>query len=477
MAGLNLPTNTFYTSNCSRNKKLEVLLREDFIKAYDEWIQQNDFNIKQLSYELQALGYAPGTVMQEIKHELLRRRIWKRDGKLGCICGFRTDNKGIIMNHTRSCEIAKQCRTKLTEKYFTPEKLRENLDSGKFEVARDYFDWICEQENLTNETGRNFVYGLGYDLIKKYNKEGLIKYSTDSDRAKKAMGHRASQTLQEKYGVKNASQLDWVKQKKVETFRKNWGADHFLKTQQGKQKLVESVRQKYGVDNISQLDWVKQKKKQTFMTHYNIDNIFKDREYVKQRWLETLGVENPIFDLDIREKALSRGLFPASKIHRGVMERELVDLIPDFLSKHYNLQVVEIVCTNMNNNKHYYKDIEANKIYLPDVWFKLSDGKIGVVEVNNTDHIPPDVYTQTKDHDVWRRDIRRYLFFGKQPNHFLYIVWLYRSYLLTDIMKLLNIMGETLKIPDRYREYYERDVLGRYPSELVEELRQNTVVL
>jgi len=467
MAGLNLPTNTFYNSNCKRDKKLEVLLREDFIKAYDEWIQQNDFNIKQLSYELQALGYAPGTVMQEIKRELLNRKIWKRDGKFGCICGFRTDNRGILLNHVRSCETAKQCKVELTEKYFTPEKLRDALDTGKFEVARDYFDWICEQEGYTSMTEQNFVYTLGYDYIKEYNKKGLIKYSTDSERARKAMGHRASETLQEKYGVKNASQLDWVKQKKVETFRKHWGTDHYLKTRQGKEHLRQSVRDKYGVDNISQLDWVKQKKAQTFQENWGVDNIFQRRDIVQQAWKDKLGVDNPIRNMEIRRRAL-KTVLKDGYLFKNKDEDFVRNVIVE-LFKQYNIEVRDTVTTNEQENRNHYVDEKANRIYVPDIQILLTNGTKVIVDVHDDTHVHPSskVSSPTSKESLMR-DLRRAVYFSELNKVKYFILWWQNKWTTEEKFNRVCDFVENVILPclsdnRRYLDYFRTQIWGNLP--------------
>lgn len=49
-----------------------------------------------------------------------------------------------------------------------------------------------------------------------------------------------------------------------------------------KQKYIETVRKNYGVDNVSQSNIIKEKKKKTFLKNYGVDNIFKDKKFRKE---------------------------------------------------------------------------------------------------------------------------------------------------------------------------------------------------
>lgn len=55
-------------------------------------------------------------------------------------------------------------------------------------------------------------------------------------------------------------------------------------TANGRQRIRLSLKEKYGVENPSQIEWVKQKKKDTFQKHYGVDNIWKSADYYK--WLD-----------------------------------------------------------------------------------------------------------------------------------------------------------------------------------------------
>lgn len=50
-------------------------------------------------------------------------------------------------------------------------------------------------------------------------------------------------------------------------------------TPTAKEKIANSLKEKYGVSNVSQIDWVQKKKEETFKKHYGVDNIWKTEGY------------------------------------------------------------------------------------------------------------------------------------------------------------------------------------------------------
>jgi len=61
-------------------------------------------------------------------------------------------------------------------------------------------------------------------------------------------------------------------------------------TSKGKERIINSIKQKYGVENPSQIESVKEKKRETFKKHYGVDNIWKSKKYYE--WLDGFMLEN-----------------------------------------------------------------------------------------------------------------------------------------------------------------------------------------
>jgi len=458
MTTLNVPKCS--SGKLSKQKRLEILTSDKFMQAYDEWIQQHDFDLDGLMKELKDLGYRPAAMKVPIKHELLKRKIWKKDGKLVCTCGFRCDDRRFMIGHRLTCEEYKKYFEYLKNKYFSVEAFRENLDSGKFEVLQDYLKWVCEQENIP-EHDKMIVFRPGRELAEKYHKEGLIEYSTDSQRVKNAMGRRASKVIKEKYGVDNASQLEWVKEKKRQTFQKNWGADHYLKTERGKQHVRQIFRQKYGVDNPSQIEAVKQKKRKTYSAHWGVDNIFKETRYIKQKLLEKLGVDNPTKDIAIRERAM-QGILKQETLYKSQYEDALRDIIVDFLNQ--QIKVVAAVTTNEQGNQHYKVDTVVSRLCVPDIQITLSDDNILVINIHGSIHRHP--LHHSKIEPIWYVDLREAVFYFQLAKHYYFTFWHDDQPNEHDIIQLLTVIVSSIHDPQIYSKYFIEQIWNIYPPEI-----------
>ena len=99
-----------------------------------------------------------------------------------------------------------------------------------------------------------------------------------------------STTMKNKYGEDNCSKLNWVKEKKKRTSRKNWGTDYPWQTEEGKRLQKEGVQKKWDVDNISQHDSIKQKKVETSRKHWGTDNPSQNI-LIRKKILAQNGVE------------------------------------------------------------------------------------------------------------------------------------------------------------------------------------------
>lgn len=117
------------------------------------------------------------------------------------------------------------------------------------------------------------------ELLKKYNFDfsaylsnlGIKRTNSESKRTKKYK-KKYSKTIKERYGVKNISQHQSVKDKKKKTFLKNFGYENnfcnpviqkeaISKIDRAKayKKLKEAIFKKYGVDNITKVKRVAKK--------------------------------------------------------------------------------------------------------------------------------------------------------------------------------------------------------------------------
>lgn len=127
-----------------------------------------------------------------------------------------------------------------------------------------------------------------------------------SDRNKKS-----AETLTEKYGVEitNASQLDEVKKKKVESFRAKHGVDNPSQLDSVKEKRKQTNLERYGVENGGGASEVQAKIKQTNLDKYGVENVFQVEEF-KNKGRETFQKKygrkytNPSQVPELRQKSI-----------------------------------------------------------------------------------------------------------------------------------------------------------------------------
>lgn len=94
------------------------------------------------------------------------------------------------------------------------------------------------------------------------------RYGGDSPMASPNVVNKQKDSMVKKYGVANASQVEFVKEKKRATSFYNYGVSHPMQSSVVQSRLRNSVRDRYGVDNVSQADAIKVKKANTSFYNY-----------------------------------------------------------------------------------------------------------------------------------------------------------------------------------------------------------------
>lgn len=124
--------------------------------------------------------------------------------------------------------------------------------------------------------------------------------------AKQLAIKHGSETVMQKYGVKNISQISEFQEKKKLTFNEKYGVNYPMQCKEVKERQQKTIEEKYGVINASQLDIIKKRKKETTYLHFGVENPLQSEE-IKQRIvstnLERYGVLNPMQNPEIRSKA------------------------------------------------------------------------------------------------------------------------------------------------------------------------------
>lgn len=160
--------------------------------------------------------------------------------------------------------------------------------------------------------------GRGYvkDILLEHN----IKLRTVEEQAN-LRADNARKTCLKKYGVENAFQADWAKEKIKATNLERYGSEHYSSTEISKLRVSKTWQNKsqeeiaartfktkqtcierYGVDSASKVDSIKQKIKNTNLERYGVTSALADKKKMKIAIIEKYGVENVFQSEEIKEK-------------------------------------------------------------------------------------------------------------------------------------------------------------------------------
>jgi len=146
-------------------------------------------------------------------------------------------------------------------------------------------------------------------------------------------------SIEQKYGVTNISQLDHVKLKKQETCLANFGVNWPMQSEAVRQKSVDTVMTNYGHTNISKVPEIIEKIKDTHVSRYGNyymataegkerlqatcqekygkNSYFSTEEFkekLEKRCMELFGVPNPFMSAEVQKNI--------SKKHAGKVSKE-----------------------------------------------------------------------------------------------------------------------------------------------------------
>jgi len=211
-------------------------------------------------------------------------------------------------------------------------------------------------------------YGVSHQSQTKEFKEKTIQtnlknFGVEYPAQSKEVAEKTKQIFLDKYGVNNPMKLDEfknkpqdsfkehcvkdpnfvneVQNKKTETFNTNYGADHFMKTDFGKNIVSKTILTKYGVSNYFQSDCFKDKQKQIFLENFNIilnslnikfmDSKFENA-YYDHKWLCLKCNSEYITKWNyIQQGYLCPTCYPRNN-GESLLEKEVVEFIKEILN-------------------------------------------------------------------------------------------------------------------------------------------------
>ena len=114
-------------------------------------------------------------------------------------------------------------------------------------------------------------------------------------------------TMLNRHGAINPSSLDWVKEKKKQTTKHNYGVEYPMQSTEYRKRQEDMYKQKTGYRNPSQNPKVKKKKEQTLYENYGVFNPLQSLE-IKEKTAKTYkqktGYDNPSKNPKVKAKKI-----------------------------------------------------------------------------------------------------------------------------------------------------------------------------
>ncbi len=139
----------------------------------------------------------------------------------------------------------------------------------------------------------------------KHNLSCLQKYGVEHQSKSEQVRQKTINTYIEKYGVDHPCKSKDVQEKRKNTFIEKYGVDHPCKSKEIQDKIKQTNIEKYGVDNVFKNEEIKNKIIEKNINNYGVANPFSSeviKNKIKQTNLEKYGVEHPVQNNEIKEK-------------------------------------------------------------------------------------------------------------------------------------------------------------------------------
>lgn len=227
------------------------------------------------------------------------------------------DNEFLIKQMKRPARTcSKPCADVMTRLNSTKEKICQWKNCGKKFMSSKHDAKFCKEEH--------------YDICVVCQKEFTIynvhiPATTCSKQCAAAItdfnerNNKSETTLMKDYGVKNASQISAVKEKKKQKAQEKYGVDNVSQAKEIKVKREATLMKNYGVANPMFSDEVKQKLEERTMEKYGVKNVFMNEEIKKKAKAAVFakyGVENIFLLPENQKKAAENSGRRISKVNQ-----------------------------------------------------------------------------------------------------------------------------------------------------------------
>ena len=140
--------------------------------------------------------------------------------------------------------------------------------------------------------------------VKTCSNECRYKQMSDSQ-DREVMQKHLQETLQERYGVSNAMQIQSSKDKVKQTNLERYGTEWYTQTDEYKERVKQTDLEKYGYEHHLSSPAIIEKRQKTVHQIYGVNNVFQSDDVkgrVKQTNLDKYGVKFITQSIEIRQR-------------------------------------------------------------------------------------------------------------------------------------------------------------------------------
>lgn len=209
---------------------------------------------------------------------------------------------------------SKPCSDVLTK--LNNQGTEKNCDfCGESFIAKKSSELYCSREHFsTCIVCKNEFKAVRLDRLATTCSKACASRITDFD----ARNKKSEETLMAAYGVRNASQIEEVKEKKIAASLFKYGVPNVSQAKEVQEKRESTFMDRYGENNPMRVESIKKKLQETILQKYGHVNQFMNKD-VKQKsrstMLDRYGVEN-IFQLpEVQKKAAENSGLRISKVN------------------------------------------------------------------------------------------------------------------------------------------------------------------
>jgi hypothetical protein len=206
-----------------------------------------------------------------------------------------------------------------------------------------------------------------YKYLKNIDNGGYYACST------KCGINKMKETNIKKYGCECSLNNNEVNEKRLQTWKRNYGVDNPNKSDIIRNKIEKTSLEKYGFKTSLLNDNVNKKIKNTLLKNYGVDNPNKSkiiRDKIENTNLKKYGYITPLLNNDIKEKTKKTNLIKyghvnpnSSEMIKKKKEIKYREIMKDKLILFYEKINITIIDIDFSSKNYYIKCSKCGKIY------------------------------------------------------------------------------------------------------------------